>query len=90
MGSKELYDAMLKHNIEFGLFGHIYESGNNAVLSDCKTPAEEGVWKNSLFLQAGSAGAVPVILTNGGQISGMAHIVEFSGKRGRYRKILPN
>ena len=88
MGDSELKKMLKKSGIQFGIFGHVYESGGNATSSDGKTKTAEGVWHNSVFLQAGASDSVPVSLVNGGRAAGMAHIIEFSGKRGRFRPIM--
>lgn len=87
IGDPDLADRLSKAGIGFGVFGHVYEAGGNATLSDGETPVVQGSWQESLFLQAGSADAVPVSLVDGGVSVGMAHIVEFSGPRGSYRTV---
>ncbi|MBN2716120.1 MAG: hypothetical protein JXX14_09720 [Deltaproteobacteria bacterium] len=74
--------------IKFGLFGHVYESGGNAISKSGPEALAQGIWHPSMYLQAGSADALPVQLVGGGRTAGMAHIVDFSGHRARYRQIL--
>ena len=81
--------AMLDESaIKFGLFGHVYESGGNAVSKGNNDALAAGIWYPSLYLQAGSADALPVQLVDGGRTAGIAHIVDFSGHRARFRQIL--
>jgi Icc-related predicted phosphoesterase len=87
IGDKELTEVLESNEIKFGLFGYVSESGGHATAMDGSTATRPAVWKDSLFLQAGSAEALPVTLIGGGRSVGMAHIVEFSGNRGRYRTI---
>jgi hypothetical protein len=85
IGDPALAAMLAGKGIRFGLFGHVYEAGGHATLADGATPLGEGVWQDSLFVQAGSAGAVPVQLVDGGRSVGMAQIVELSGGRARFR-----
>jgi hypothetical protein len=81
--------AMLRDKkILFGLFGHVYEAGGRATLADFSTALGQGVWADSLLVQAGSASAVPVQLVDGGRSVGMAQIVELSGNRARFRTVM--
>ena len=87
MGDRDLAEILNGNGIPFGLFGYVVESGGHATAMVGFTPARPAVWKDSLFLQAGSAEALPVSLIGGGRSVGMAHIVEFSGNRSRYRTL---
>jgi hypothetical protein len=87
IGDPALASALSKAGIRFGLFGHVYESGGHATLADGATPVSAGVWQDSLYLQAGAADAVPVSLVGGGRSVGLAHVIEISGNRARYRSI---
>jgi Icc-related predicted phosphoesterase len=87
IGDRDLTGVLESKEIQFGIFGYVSESGGHATAMDGSTSARPAVWKDSLFLQAGSAEALPVSLIGGGRSVGMAHIVEFSGNRGRYRTI---
>jgi hypothetical protein len=85
IGDPALASMLGGKGIRFGLFGHVYEAGGHATLADGATPLGQGVWQDSMFVQTGSAGAVPVQLVDGGRSVGMAQIVEFSGGRARFR-----
>jgi len=85
IGDSALAGMLGGKGIRFGLFGHVYEAGGHATLADGATPLGQGVWQDSMFVQAGSAGAVPVQLVDGGRSVGMAQIVELSGGRARFR-----
>lgn len=86
IGDEMLAQAMKSSQVKFGLFGHVYESGGHATTNSGAAVAS-GVWQESLFIQAGSADAVPVSFVGGGRSTGMAQIVEFSGGRGRFRTL---
>lgn len=87
IGDPALAEALRKAGIRFGLYGHVFESGGHATLADGATPVASGVWQDSLYLQAGAADAVPVSLVGGGRSVGMAHVIELSGNRARFRSI---
>ncbi|MBN2528004.1 MAG: hypothetical protein JXR76_16560 [Deltaproteobacteria bacterium] len=88
IGDPELAKVLNDSPIRFGLFGHVYESGGNAVSPGKNAPLAQGIWHPSLYLQAGSADAIPVQLVDGGRTAGIAHIVDFSGHRARFKQIL--
>lgn len=88
IGDPALAATLGAKGIRFGLFGHVYEAGGSATLVDGATPLGQGVWQDSMLLQAGSAGAVPVSLVGGGRSVGMAQIVELSGGRARFRTVM--
>lgn len=88
IGDPELTQTLADSEIKFGLFGHVYESGGNAVAKGKSVPLAPGIWHPSVYLQSGSADAVPVRLVGGGRTAGMAHIVDFSGHRARFKQIL--
>jgi Icc-related predicted phosphoesterase len=87
IGDPALFDTLESGNISFGIFGHVYESGGHATHSDGRTPVAPGIWHQSLFVQAGSAEALPTTLVGEGRSSGMAQIVEFSAARSRFRTL---
>ncbi len=88
MGDPALARSLLESKIGFGLFGHVYEAGGKATNSDGETSVASGAWQDTLYLQAGAVDSVPLTLVDGGLSVGMAHVVEFSGSRGRYRTIM--
>ena len=87
IGDPALADLMAERKIKFGLFGHVFEAGGHATLSDGRTAVPAGIWQDSLFLQAGSAEALPLPLVGEGRSVGMAQIVSFSAKRARYQTV---
>lgn len=87
IGDTALERMLVGAQIKFGLFGHVYESGGQATQEDGKTPAAQGVWHDTLYVQAGAVEAVPLTLVEGGSSVGMAQVVELSGNRGRFRTI---
>ncbi len=88
IGDTHLARVLASSRVRFGLFGYVYEAGGHATHDDSTTQAVPGVWQESLFLQAGTSEAVPISLVGEGRSVGMAQIVEFSGRRGRFRTIL--
>jgi hypothetical protein len=86
-GDPNLLEAMQDGNFKFGLHGFLYESGGNAVSIKDSSRVNPGIWTTSFLLQSGSAGATPVKHIDNGRHTGMAHIVEFSGNKGRYKTI---
>ncbi len=88
IGDPELAAAMDEAGIRFGLFGHVYEAGGQSTAADGETHRAPGVWHESLFVQAGATDSLPLTLVGGGRSVGMAHLVEISGHRGRYRTLL--
>ena len=86
-GDLALKRVLQRADVQFGVFGHVYESGGHATGSDGRSPLASGIWQTSLFLQAGSAEAMPLTLVGGGRSAGMAQIVEISGKRARFRTV---
>lgn len=88
IGDPALAQTLADSDIKFGLFGHVYEAGGYAVAKSKTHALTAGIWQPSMYLQAGSADALPVGLTNGGRVAGMAHIVDFSGHRARFKQIV--
>lgn len=89
IGDRALSDMLKKHNIQFGLFGHVYEAGGHATLADGMTPVASGIWQKSLLLQVGSAEALPLPLVGEGRCVGMAQVVSFSAARARFQTLTP-
>jgi hypothetical protein len=87
IGDPALTSLLAANGIHFGLFGYVYESGGHVTLDDGKTPVAPGLWQDSLFVQAGTAEAVPISLVGEGRTAGMAQIVEFSGGRARFHTV---
>ncbi len=90
IGDTALTEMFRLSGVRFGLFGHVFESGGHATLGDGNTSVPSGVWQESMFVQAGTADAVPISLVGQGRAVGMAQVVEFSGRRGRFRTIYAN
>jgi Icc-related predicted phosphoesterase len=87
IGDPALARMLGRAGIPFGLFGHVHEAGGSATAADGATPIAAGIWHESLFLQAGAAEALTLGLASGGTVAGLAHVVEFSGARARYRPV---
>ena len=88
IGDPALTEMLKENKIKFGLFGHVFESGGHATAFDGKTSVPAGIWQESLFIQVGSAEALPLSLVGEGRSVGMAQIVAFSAARARYQTIL--
>lgn len=86
-GDEILASLLEKFGVQFGIFGYFYESGGHGTLRDGVTAVSEGIWQDSLYLQAGSVEALPLRTVGEGWSVGMAQIVEFSGSRARYRTL---
>ena len=89
IGDHVLSKLLKQNSIQFGLFGHVYEAGGHATLADGKTPVAAGIWQKSLYMQAGSAEALPLPLVGEGRSIGMAQVVSFSAARARFQTITP-
>ncbi len=87
LGDPALAELLRVNELRFGLFGYVYESGGHATLDDGATAVSEGIWHDSLYLQTGAVDAVPLSLIGQGRSVGMAHVVELSGKRARFRTV---
>ena len=64
-----------------------YSIGGSWLDTDGFSSAARGIWHDSLYLQIGAANAVPISLSGRGRSLGQAHIVEFSGRRARFRSV---
>ncbi|MCU0663383.1 MAG: hypothetical protein MUC50_13785 [Myxococcota bacterium] len=87
IGDPALTAALSKAGVIFGLFGYVYESAGHATQADGMTPVAEGVTSNSLLLQLGAVEAVPLSLSDGGRVAGVAHLVEIAGHSAKFRTI---
>jgi Icc-related predicted phosphoesterase len=87
IGDPLLAGALAKSSVAFGIYGYVYESAGHATLSDGVTVVPEGVASSSLMLQVGSAEAVPLTLSSGGRVAGVAQIVEIAGGSAKFRTI---
>jgi Icc-related predicted phosphoesterase len=87
IGDPNLTEMLKAQKVKFGLFGHVYESGGHATLADGRSNVQAGIWQESLFVQAGSAEAIPLSLVGEGRSTGMAQIVSFSAARARIQTV---
>jgi Icc-related predicted phosphoesterase len=87
IGDPALTGMLKARKVKFGLFGHVFESGGHATKADGTSAVPAGIWQESLFIQAGSAEALPLSLIGGGRSVGMAQIVSFSAARARFQTV---
>lgn len=87
IGDSDLGSALTNSLISFGLFGYVYESAGHGTQADLTTPVPESVSSSSLMLQLGAVEAVPMALSGGGRLAGVAHIVEVAGRSAKFRTI---
>ncbi len=82
VGNQQINELMLNNNIKFGIFGHIHEAGRKAVDDNDKI-IQQGVWSNSLNLNAG-----PIMewdMNNGEHSEGSAGIIDIDVENDRAR-----
>ncbi len=84
VGDPAMNGFMKRKGVNFGLFGHILESGGRAVDPSDERALDAGVWSERLWINAGAATSVGSDLHDGTSHAGMAAIVEFDGQRARY------
>ncbi len=87
IGDSDLTKMLKERKVRFGMFGHVYEAGGNAVTCDGIAAAPSGIWNECLWIQAGAADALPMFLSGEGRAAGMAQIVSFSADRARYQTL---
>ncbi len=88
VGDPDMAAAMKTAKIEFGIFGHILESGGRATDLDGTHPVKPGTFVSSLVVNPGPAFSDPWSL-NGGHIShGMAAILTIQGGKGEWQPLV--
>jgi Icc-related predicted phosphoesterase len=84
VGDAGLNELIEKHEIAFGIFGHILEAGGSAVGADFTTPVRPGKWASNLYVNAGTISADPILMNNGSTSTGMALLLTVKGKKAKY------
>jgi len=86
VGDPMLNEVMAKNKIRYGIFGHILEAGGRGVNTK-QEPVEPGVKSKSLWVNAGSASAIPWKMLGGTVGEGIAMIVTIGAKAGSYEVV---
>ncbi len=87
VGDPDFATALTKANIQFGIFGHIVESGGHATDASGKKEIKPLTFSDSLFLNPGSANSAPWRMNTGPESYGMASILYLEGKKAKYEII---
>ena len=87
VGDPDLATAIAEAKINFGVFGHILESGGRATDLEGKKSIKPGQAVPALFVNPGPAFADPWGLNGGGVSHGMAAILTLKGGKGEWQQI---
>ncbi|HUJ25963.1 MAG TPA: hypothetical protein VLW85_08100 [Myxococcales bacterium] len=87
VGDPDLAAAIAEAKINFGVFGHILESGGRATDLEGKHAIKPGVVAASLFINPGPAFADPWALNGGGVSKGMAAILTLKNGKGEWQQL---
>jgi hypothetical protein len=83
VGDEQLNELIEKNKIPFGVFGHILEAGARGTdLSGKPLPQKKP--HKALYLNQGSANALPWKLNDGTTSYGLAALLTIDGKQGSY------
>lgn len=83
VGDPAMADLIEQHDVRYGLFGHILEAGGRAAIDvRLGKEARPGKRYRRLYLNAGTASAMPWQMLNGKTSHGMAAIVTISPRGG--------
>ncbi len=85
VGDIHISEFLQKHQIKFGIFGHILEAGGKGCDLSGETYLSAGKWHDSLYVNAGSSSSVPWKMNNGTVSKGMAMIYSIKGKKAMYK-----
>ena len=88
VGDHNLGKLMDDLDIHIGIFGHILESGGRGTTRNHRV-VKPGEWSDSLYVNAGSASAIPWQLLGGDKSYGMAMMVVIEGRRTQF-EVLPS
>ena len=89
VGDPELAAALLQAKINFGVFGHILESGGRATDASGKHQVKPNSAASELFINPGPAFADPWELNSGKVSHGMAAILTLRGGKGEWLSLTP-
>ncbi len=87
VGDPDLAAAIAEARINFGVFGHILESGGRATDLEGRKPVRPGVFASALYLNPGPAFADPWGLNGGGVSHGMAAILTIKNGKGEWQQV---
>src|SRR5438477_3895709 len=87
VGDPDLATAIAEAKINFGVFGHILESGGRATDLEGKKPVKPGQPASALYLNPGPAFADPWGLNSGGVSHGMAAILTLKNGKGEWSRL---
>lgn len=87
VGDPDLAAAIAEAKINFGVFGHILESGGRATDLEGKHPVKQGVLASALFVNPGPAFADPWGLNGGAVSHGMAAILTLKNGKGEWQQL---
>jgi len=87
VGDPDLAIAIAEAKINFGVFGHILESGGRATDLEGKKPVKPGQPASALYLNPGPAFADPWGLNSGGVSHGMAAILTLKNGKGEWSRL---
>lgn len=85
VGDPSLSKLLKAGSIDFGIFGHILESGGRAVGADLATPIKEETFAPKLYVNVGGANALPWGLLDGTTINGSATVVTIKGGKAKFK-----
>ena len=83
VGDPELTRLIREGAIEFGIFGHILESGGRAVGGDLTTPVAVETWSPKLYVNVGTANGLPWGLNDGTTVTGMGAVFTVKGNKAK-------
>ncbi len=86
VGDTSLNDLMSKAKIQYGIFGHILESGGRGV-NVAQDPIPAGVKSKTLWVNVGSASAIPWKMVDGHFEEGMAMVMTISKDGASYEVV---
>ena len=87
VGDPDLAAAIGEARINFGVFGHILESGGRATDLEGKRSIKPGQLAAALYVNPGPAFADPWALNNGGTSHGMAAILTLKNGKGEWQQL---
>ncbi|MCA1826504.1 MAG: metallophosphoesterase [Myxococcales bacterium] len=87
VGDPDLAAAIAEAKINFGVFGHILESGGRATDLDGRKPVKPGLVAPALYVNPGPAFADRWALNSGGTSRGMAAILTLRNGKGEWQPV---
>lgn len=85
VGDVEMSRLIKEGKFQFGVFGHILESGGRAVGGDLSSPVAADTLSNQLFVNVGSANGLPWMLNDGSIASGMGAVFTVKGQKAKVK-----